>query len=179
MDKRKEANLKVRRAITDALFSLMKESELSRISIAEIIRKASVARVSFYRNYDSKEDVLTGLVRDVLDEFRDTANYPLSEYMSLCHIDRSLQYFDRYRKYVLNLHNSGYSAMLLDELNQFHAMIAGDMMASSDSRYQIYIFIGALYNTAIVWLSEEQPKERNTVARILWEAIAPRKEPSL
>jgi hypothetical protein len=90
-----------------------------------------------------------------------------------------LQYFDRYRKYVLNLHNSGYSAMLLDELNQFHAMIAGDMMASSDSRYQIYIFIGALYNTAIVWLSEEQPKERNTVARILWEAIAPRKEPSL
>ena len=45
MDKRKEANLKVRRAITDALFSLMKESELSRISIAEIIRKASVARV--------------------------------------------------------------------------------------------------------------------------------------
>ena len=52
-------------------------------------------------------------------------------------------------------------------------------MASSDSRYQIYIFIGALYNTAIVWLSEEQPKERNTVARILWEAIAPRKEPSL
>ena len=100
MDKRKEANLKVRRAITDALFSLMKESELSRISIAEIIRKASVARVSFYRNYDSKEDVLTGLVRDILDEFRDTADYPLSDYMSLCHIDRSLQYFDRYRSVI-------------------------------------------------------------------------------
>ena len=154
MDKRKEANLKVRRAITDALFSLMKESELSRISIAEIIRKASVARVSFYRNYDSK-----------------TADYPLSDYMSLCHIDRSLQYFDRYRNYVLNLHHSGYCSMLLDELNQFHAMIAGDMAASSDKRYQIYIFIGALYNTAIIWLSEEHPKPREVVAQVLLETM--------
>ena len=171
MDKRKEANLKVRRAITDALFSLMKESELSRISIAEIIRKASVARVSFYRNYDSKEDVLTGFVRDILDEFRDTADYPLSDYMSLCHIDRSLQYFDWYRNYVLNLHHSGYCSMLLDELNQFHAMIAGDMAASSDKRYQIYIFIGALYNTAIIWLSEEHPKPREVVAQVLLETM--------
>jgi hypothetical protein len=50
-------------------------------------------------------------------------------------------------------------------------MIAGDMAASSDKRYQIYIFIGALYNTAIIWLSEEHPKPREVVAQVLLETM--------
>ena len=70
MDKRKESNLRVRRAITDALFSLMKESELSRISIADIIRGAGVARVSFYRNYGSKEDVFDKNLQDIVEQYK-------------------------------------------------------------------------------------------------------------
>ena len=74
MDKRKTENLRVRKAITDALFELMKNQPLSTVSVSEIIRKAGVARVSFYRNFDSKEDVLVGLVRYVLDDFRENSD---------------------------------------------------------------------------------------------------------
>ena len=66
MDKRKEANIRVKSNITKALFRLMHEKSFSDISITELIRDAGVARVSFYRNYDSKEDVLVTLIEDIL-----------------------------------------------------------------------------------------------------------------
>ena len=66
MDKRKEENLRVKKSITAALFSLVQEKQLADIHITEIIRKAGVARVSFYRNYCSKEDIVVTLIRDIL-----------------------------------------------------------------------------------------------------------------
>ena len=50
----------------------MHEKSFSDITISEIIRKARVARVSFYRNYDSKEDVLLTLIDDILEQYRST-----------------------------------------------------------------------------------------------------------
>ena len=46
------------KAITDATFDLLRTMPLSDITITSIIQKAGVARVSFYRNYSSKEEVL-------------------------------------------------------------------------------------------------------------------------
>jgi len=172
MDKRKTENLRVRKAITDALFELMKNQPLSTVSVSEIIRKAGVARVSFYRNFDSKEDVLVGLVRYVLDDFRENSDYDLSDNLTLKHILRTLEYYYQYRSYVLNLHHSGYSAMLLDELNQFHVSVAGDMPVSSERRYQLYVFVGAIYNTVIYWLNESNPAPAETVAKSILESLA-------
>ena len=47
MDKRKEANMRVKSSITRALLNLMHQKSFSDISISEIIRTAGVARVSF------------------------------------------------------------------------------------------------------------------------------------
>ena len=69
MDKRKIANQKVKNNITNALFELLKEKSISEISITEIIEKAKVARASFYRNYSSKESVITTLIQDILNEY--------------------------------------------------------------------------------------------------------------
>lgn len=69
MDKRKEANLRVKANITNALFALVEEKSLADIHISEIVSRAGVARASFYRNYSSKEDVFVTLIRDVLDSF--------------------------------------------------------------------------------------------------------------
>ena len=157
MDKRKEANIRVRRSITDALFSLMKDKNFSEITITEIIREAGVARASFYRNYTSKEDVLLTLISFVLNDYRETADYNLEEYYTYQNVLRSFQYFKKYEKYVIDLYQHGFVISLLEELNQFHESIAGVMKVHSVTRYQLYMYIGALYNTAIVWLlSEEQ-----------------------
>lgn len=53
-----QVNLIVKESITEALFSLMEKERFSDITVSELTEKAGVGRVSFYRNYDSKEDVI-------------------------------------------------------------------------------------------------------------------------
>ena len=53
-----EKNSYVRERITEALLKLLAEKKLDDISISEITQAAEVGRVSFYRNYSSKEDIL-------------------------------------------------------------------------------------------------------------------------
>lgn len=162
MDKRIQENLRVKMSITDALFELMHEKNISEITVTEIIRKAGVARASYYRNYESKEDVLVTLVRDVLEYFRMTMDYDLAEGITYRHVVRCFAFFQEFGEYALNLYESGFASLVLDELNQFHEMIAGNMPASSIERYELYMYMGALFNTAINWLqsgAKESPEE--------------------
>ena len=82
MDKRKEANLRVKTHITNALFALMEEKSLADIHISEIVSRAGVARSSFYRNYSSKEDVFVTLIRDILDGFYQEIHFEQDTFFS-------------------------------------------------------------------------------------------------
>lgn len=155
MDKRKEANLRVKKNITAALFSLMQEKSLADIHITEIIRTAGVARASFYRNYCSKEDVVVTLIRDILREYREQVRYESGSFYNHHNVLLSFRYFEKYREYVLDLYRSGFGCTILEELNLFHESVEGTMPASSVEKYELYLYIGALFNTALVWLSEE------------------------
>ena len=55
--------------ITDALFSLMKKKEYNNISITEICEKAGTGRMSFYRNFESKEDIIRKWITNTTDNF--------------------------------------------------------------------------------------------------------------
>ena len=137
MDKRKEANIRVKTNITHALFALMEKKSLADIHISELVSRAGVARASFYRNYSTKEDVLVTLIRDVLD-----------------------------------LYHSGFLSVLMEELNRFHESMVGDMPSSSIEKYQLYIYIGALLNTALVWLSSDDQTCPEDMASFFLEAVS-------
>ncbi|MDD6154925.1 MAG: TetR/AcrR family transcriptional regulator [Eubacteriales bacterium] len=65
----KEGNAFVRREIEEAAIRLLKDRELSGISVSEIVAEAGVSRNSFYRNYSSKEDILRSRVSSMLTEW--------------------------------------------------------------------------------------------------------------
>ena len=74
MDKRKEANLRVKRNIVRALIELMQKKNYSDISVSEITALAGVSRISYYRNYDSKEDILTESLESLMTHFSEEIN---------------------------------------------------------------------------------------------------------
>lgn len=164
MDKRKEANMRVKNNITKALFHLMHEKSFSDISISELIRAAGVARISFYRNYNSKEDVLVTLIEDVLENFRDTIDSDETDYYIYENIYKSFEYFEEYGDFVLDLYQFGYGSILLEKLNQFHEDIAGTMPNGSIERYKLYMYIGALFNTAIMWFQNGKKEDAGSIA---------------
>jgi len=170
MDKRREANLRVKAQIIKALFSLMERKNLAEITITELVSTAGVARASFYRNYNSKEDVLVTLIRDVLEKYRGEIDLEDGFYSS-GNVLLSFQYFQIYRSYVLNLYRSGFASVLLEELSRFHESVAGTMPAASIERYQLYLYVGALFNTAIVWLSQDCGTDCEEIARFFLSRI--------
>ncbi len=53
--------------ITDSVLKLLREKPLSEISISEIVDDAGVGRTSFYRNFDTKEDVVKRHISDLIE----------------------------------------------------------------------------------------------------------------
>lgn len=152
MDKRKEANMRVKSSITKTLFELMHEKSFADITITELIGRAGVARVSFYRNYESKEDVLLTLINDVLEQFRSTVDTEAESYYTYENVRRSFEYFKEYGGFLLDLYQFGYGSILLERLNRFHEEVAGTMPNHSIEKYRLYMYMGALFNTAVIWI---------------------------
>lgn len=60
------------------------------------------------------------------------------------------------------------TAALLDLLNQFHEEVAGTMLCTSVERYQLYVYIGSLYNTAMMWLKNGKKEDINQISKLFY-----------
>ena len=65
-----EKNSYVRTQITQTLLNMMEMEDLDKIAIGTLVKKAGVARASFYRNYNSKEDVIQEHLSTLLKEWK-------------------------------------------------------------------------------------------------------------
>ena len=55
--------------ITESLLKLLKEKPMQEISISEIVDTAGVGRTSFYRNYETKEDIIKKHIVDLIEKW--------------------------------------------------------------------------------------------------------------
>lgn len=77
---KKQKEVYVVNEIEKAMLKLLKDKELVEISITQITAKAQVSRSSFYRNYTSKEEIITRLIqRKLLEWQQDYNNNPNTE----------------------------------------------------------------------------------------------------
>ena len=56
-----ESNKITKSSLQTALIYLMNKKDFDKITITELVKKAGVSRMAFYRNYNSKEDILEKL----------------------------------------------------------------------------------------------------------------------
>ena len=61
--------------------------------------------------------------------------------------------------------------MLLEELNRFHEALEGSMPAASVGKYALYMYIGALLNTALVWLTQDVETSPEAIAAFFLEHV--------
>lgn len=59
----------VRREIIDAFVELMAQKPYMEITVTDIVKKANVARASFYRNFNSTSDVIDAIADDMFVEY--------------------------------------------------------------------------------------------------------------
>ena len=68
----RESNEITRECIENALIELMKKKKFEDITITDICEKAGVSRTSYYRNYESKDDILSEYIHSINDELSNT-----------------------------------------------------------------------------------------------------------
>lgn len=64
-----EKRMAVKDYITEALFILIHKKNYDEITITDITNKAGVSRISFYRNFESKEDIIRKHLDKVINEY--------------------------------------------------------------------------------------------------------------
>ena len=63
-------NIQVKQDMYKALLRLIRNKTFSSISVSDITSEAGVSRMSFYRNYNVIEDILTEHLGEVVEEYR-------------------------------------------------------------------------------------------------------------
>ena len=110
-----QKNTYVKKQITAALLELLKEKPLSDISVSELTNKAEIGRVSFYRNYQNKEDILKEESDRLLKEWgrlyeSNPESAPETLFPSL------FDFYRDHRDFYTTLYNAGMSSIMMETI---------------------------------------------------------------
>jgi len=158
-----------------ALIALMEKKPLEEISITELTKKAGVSRMSYYRNFTSKQHILEEHLQTIVRRFRIEGEK--KGYLGKDHGYEQLlyafRYFRHHSRYALCLHNANLSSILLDGLNKYMDMYMIPPDADYAKRYKTYAYAGALYNLYIQWLKNGMRETEETMAEITFRIMFP------
>ena len=110
-----QKNTWVKRQITAALLDLLREKKLADISVSELTDRAGVGRVSFYRNYQTKEDILRKESDRLIQEWgklyeANPESAPETLFPSL------FDFYREHRDFYTTLYEAGMSTIMMDTI---------------------------------------------------------------
>ncbi len=166
MDKRKEANLRVRENLVQALIHLMKERPYEEISISEIAKTAGVSRISYYRNYESKRTLLASTLSEMIAALCAALNsqpnhVPIRRVMTAFFKEARCQ-----SEIFLLLYQAGMDKELQSALDNLILDSLHFPTLDRHRTYPAYLFSGALYRLLTQWYKNqmsESPAELSNI----------------
>lgn len=167
MSKAVQENERVRRALTEALFALMKRKPFSEITVTDLVTEAHVARVSYYRNFSTKEAIIEEYVESIYRMLSEKETLPPFSFQETREeltkrFEHSFTCLLTQKAYILALYHNGFGSLVLEIMNRVMEDAAGDMPCGSVERYRLYFLTGAAFNVLLQWLesgAKESPYE--------------------
>ncbi len=155
-----ESNRLTRECVETALIQLMKEQEFDKISITQIVKRAGVSRSAYYRNYSSKEDILSNVFEQAVETILDAIAQPVSEM-------NEEEIYTRLFHRILEDENLFQIILKAGQENQFlqainHMTIDSTDIEHPEVRYHAIMWIGSTVNLIFRWLEggkKETPEE--------------------
>ena len=156
----------VRTRISKATIELMAEKPFDEITITELARRAQVARVSFYRNYSCKEDVLREIMEGQTSEF-------LSKWQGVRSTDPRaytvalLAHLHRNRHQIGLLMRSNRMDLLRAEFDRAFT-VEGVEQSEATRRW---FYAGGLYNLFCHWADEGYRESPEALADAVFDLV--------
>lgn len=152
-----------RHYITEALFRLMEDNPFNEITISDVAKKAGVGRATFYRYFNSKEDVLKFFFDRAQSEFASEQIYrPRCKEDYLDVIKRVLIYIKKYKQRLQLLAKAHLEYIYLDYVDRALSDLFKNEI-DDDNRYKAAGYAGAISNITLHWIKSDCKDDEETV----------------
>lgn len=146
----------------ETLLELIEKKDYSEISITELTEKADIARQTFYRNYDSMDDILLSKMDEILDEYfvkvrknLETKNNQDWDF----EVNELVYLWQRNEALFKALQKAGLSFLALERLSEFflvfHMKIQNLKELDEKHQYLVYYLAGGVYMVLYKWFEND------------------------
>jgi len=146
-------SLSSRDYIIEAFFLLLRDNVIDDISVASICDKAGVSRVTFYRNFKDKNEIIDGYFTKMIRQFviEMGTRHSNTNYYDIAY--QSFYFLREEKENIKALTKSNLSYLYLNILNEklsnnFNAEGYGNEMTA-------YVYAGGLYNLSMWWVIKD------------------------
>lgn len=166
MNKRQELNLFIKDCITKALLQMMKKQPLDAITITALVKTAGVSRVSFYRNYTDKQDIIKQHLRKLMNEWGD--DFEKNNNGDMNYFSESLlHHYYKNKDFYLLLYQHELSNLIYENLRTACKL---EEARNPIERYLKAMIAGTIFGWVDEWLRlgmKESPAELITLTAML------------
>lgn len=163
--------------IVSSLLDLMKIQDYPKISIKDIAKYADLDRRTFYRNFQSKEDVLSSYIKDICDEYIAALSAEKSPSTFLT----AKTYFlicQKHLEFLVLVKNQGLLGFLLLKYNEFMPNLQQQNGSDDFKDYYgnnisyLYAFNnGGFWNLSIQWILDGAIQSPEEMANIVCKIV--------
>lgn len=147
-----EANRISCESLETALIQLLGEKDIDEISIEELVNRAGVSRMAYYRNFGAKDAILNNFVGRVCAKIEEVMGPHLAHDDWASARQEMFRILYEYKDFCRILVAAHESERLQNFFNDFAARFACD--SSDRERYRMYFWAGATYNLMYEWLRD-------------------------
>ncbi len=164
--------------IMNSLVSLMETKDFKSVTISEISGNAGLSRRTFYRNFDSKEDVLQAYFNFLADQFVSK----ISSYQTFDCNDSLRALFDlckEHQKFFDVLKRNDLLSFMLNQWNMILPKIHAQLLSkltdfpktknAKSLEYLLSFNVGGTFNMVIKWIDEGMTLSPSELADIVEE----------
>ncbi len=155
--------------VIDALVTKLYDTPYSEVSISELCRAANISRMTFYRHFNSKDEVIESYLETLLQKFLKEvvqknrfASYIQYENMILAF--QNVRNHSRYVEYIIK-NNMG--ELLLRKLIDTEFSLSLRSQETEEDRFLSIAYASALYGVVVNWVREGMTISPEMLSRLL------------
>lgn len=134
--------------LTEALLQLMSKKTFEDISVTDLCKRAGVTRMSFYRNYDSKEAILRQWITTTTDSFLEESQISFKNDPLPVYFQKLFTHMKKHLGICQHIYRAGMIHLIKNEFDRiFLSFHMGDY-----DEYKSYFLAGGVYNVFLLWL---------------------------
>ena len=166
MRKHNESNKLAKECIVTALIDLMKTRDYNSITITDLTKRAGVSRMAYYRNYTSKEDIISKFADEVGASIHEKLISLMPKASVFDYFFELFAQLGAYSDLVLTAFHGGLGELIHTQITKNMALTFPPESNAPIDRYRHVYLAGAFYNIFIEWLENGRAESVSDMARL-------------